>query len=150
MLRRGTPRGAQRSAQHHGYLPLSAGHVVNLGGLIHHLVHHEGQEVTEHDVDHRAHSGHRGAHANARKSGLGNGRVDHAAGAKFFYQSRQHFEWRTGLGDVFAQDAHAGIAAHLFCEGFAHGLGKRQFPNLSFSWRHTRPAPLLRGSGRAR
>ena len=120
---------------------------MNLGGLIHHLVHREGQEVAEHDVDHRAHAGHRRADTYAGETSFGDGRIDDAVGAEFFDESGEDFERCAGLRDVFAEDADAGIAAHLFGESFAHGLRECQFSNLSFSLRHKRPAPLLRGSG---
>src|SRR4029450_11056599 len=68
VLRRGPPRRAHRHPNHHRHLPLAAGHVVNLRGLIDHLVHHERQEVAEHDVDNGPEPRHRGADGQAGES----------------------------------------------------------------------------------
>src|SRR5216110_3054650 len=38
--------------------------ILRLGGLVHHLVHGEGDEVAEHHVHDRAHAGHGRAHPN--------------------------------------------------------------------------------------
>jgi hypothetical protein len=61
---------------------------MNFSGLVHHLVHGEGDEISEHDVHDRAQSGHGSAYANSREARLGDGRVEHALGSKFLNQSR--------------------------------------------------------------
>jgi hypothetical protein len=60
---------------------------MDFGGLIHHLIHRQGEEVAEHDVDDRAHAGHRGAYPYTRETGFGDGRVDYPVRAKFFYET---------------------------------------------------------------
>ncbi len=127
MLRGGAARGAKRCAQDHGHFELAAGHVVNLRRLIDHLVHRQRNEVAEHDVDDRPHAGHRRADTDTGDPRFGNRRVDHALGAEFFYQSRQNFERRARLGDIFADDEHRRIAAHLFGERFVDRLAEGDF-----------------------
>ena len=70
---------------------------------------------------------HGGADADAGKSGFGNRRIDHALGAEFFHQTGEHFEWRPGFGHVFAENADARVAAHLFRQRFPHCLRKCEF-----------------------
>ena len=125
MLRGRAARGAQRGSHHQRRFPLAARHVMNLGGLVHHLVHGEPDEIAEHDVDHRTHAGHRGAHGNAGEAGFRNRRVEHALGAELFHQAGEHFERMARFGDVFAQNEDARIAAHLFGQRFADGLRER-------------------------
>ena len=127
VLRGRAARRAQRGAHHHRHFPLSARHVVDFGGLIHHLVHGEADEIAEHDVDHRTHAGHRGAHGDAGESGFGNRRVEHALGAEFFHQAGENFERSARFGDVFAHNEDARVAAHLFGQRLADGLRERQF-----------------------
>ena len=49
-------------AQHHRNFPFSARHVMNFRRLIHHLIHGQCDEVAKHDIYHRTHSRHGGAH----------------------------------------------------------------------------------------
>src|SRR6266852_5598246 len=64
------PRRPQRGAKDDGHLDLAAGHVVHLGGLVHHLVHGQRDEVAEHHVDDRPHAGHRRPHTDSGVAGL--------------------------------------------------------------------------------
>ena len=127
MLRGRAAGCAQRGAHHHGDAPVAAGHVVRFGGLVDHLIHGEGEEVAEHDVDDGAQAGHGGADADAGESGFGDGSIDDALGAEFFDQAGEHFERRAGFGDVFAENADAGVAAHFFGQRFANGLRECEF-----------------------
>ena len=127
VLRGGAARGAQRGAQHHGHFPLAAGHVMNFGGLVDHLVHDERDEIAEHDVDDRAHAGHRRADAEAGETGFGNGRVDHAVGAELGGKAGEDFERRAGFGDVLAHQEDARIAAHFLGDGFLDGFAQGEF-----------------------
>src|SRR5213080_3709476 len=92
MLRTGTARGSQGGSYHQWHPELATGHIVDLGRLVHDLVHCQRDEITKHDVDDGAHTGHRSPHA----------------------QAGEYFEWCTGLGHVFAHDKYAWIAAHFF------------------------------------
>ena len=124
MLRRGTARGAQRRAQHHRHFELAARHVVNLRGLVDHLIHGQRNKIAEHDVDHRPHAGHRRADADTGNAGFRNRRVDDALGAELFHQPGQNFERRARLGDIFADDKHRRIAPHFFGQRFVDRLAK--------------------------
>ena len=59
--------------------------------------------------------------------GLGDRGVDDPLRAELLDESSEHFEWRAGLGNILANDEHGGIAAQLFGEGFANGLGEGDF-----------------------
>ena len=86
---------------------MPARHVVSFGGLVHHLIHGQRQEIAEHDVDHGSQARHRSAHANSGKASFGNWRIDYSFGAEFFYQPGKHFERGSCLGHVFAENANA-------------------------------------------
>ena len=115
--------GAERSAHHHRNFPLPTGHVVNLRGLIDHLVHNERREITEHDVDDGTHARHCSPHGNARETGFGDRRIQHALGAELVDEPREDLEYRTGFRDVFTANEHPRVAAHLFRHRFTDGFG---------------------------
>ena len=90
-----------------GTFQLAARHVVDLGGLVHELIHDQRQEVAEHDVDDGPHAGHRGADADAGEPGLRDRRVDDALRAELVDEPLEHLERRAGLGDVLAHQEDA-------------------------------------------
>ena len=137
VLRRRPPRGPKCRAQHHRHFPRSAGHVVNLGRLVHQLIHRQRQKIPKHDVHNGPQAGHRRAHAHSRESRLRNWRIKNALRPKFFHQSGQHLEGCSRLRHVFSKNAHARIAPHLLRKRFADRLRKCQFPDRCF--RHKRP-----------
>ena len=94
--------------QDHRHFEFAAGHVVNLGRLIHELIHRQSDEIPKHDVYHRSHPGHGGADADAAYAGFGDGRIDDAFRAKFFHQAGKHFERSSGFGDILADDEDRG------------------------------------------
>jgi hypothetical protein len=67
---------------------------VDLGRLVDQLVHDDGQEIAEHDVDDRPQTGHGGADAEAGEAGFRDRRVDDAILAELFDQSGEHLERR--------------------------------------------------------
>ena len=142
MLSGGAACRSQSRPHHHRNFPLPSRHVVDLGCLVGHLVHGEGDEISEHDVNHGAKAGHRGAHGQAGEAGFGNRCINHALGTELFYQPRQNFERRARLSHILAENTDTRIAAHFFRQRFADCLREGQFAMGSF--RHTRPAPLLR------
>jgi hypothetical protein len=148
MLRGRTARRSHRGAHHHRHLPLSARHVMDFGGLVHHLVHGQRDEVAEHDVDHRTHSGHRRAHGKPGEARFGNRRIEHALFAELFEQAGKHLERRAGFGHILAQNADAFVAAHLFGQRLANRLRECQFA-IRNRLRHTRPRPLHRERDKA-
>ncbi len=118
VLRRRAATGPHRRPQDQRHFQFAAGHVMDFGRLIGHLVHGQGGEIAKHDVNYRTHTSHGGADAQAGDARLGNGRVDDALWAKLVYQSNQHLKRRAGLGDVFAQHEDAGITPHFLGQGF--------------------------------
>ena len=111
-----------------GHLPLAARHVVDLRRLVDHLIHHQRQEVAEHDVDDRAHAGHRRTDGQAGKPGLGDRRVDHALRAELLHQPLHHLEGGARFGDVLAEQHDARIAAHFFGQRLADRLAEADLP----------------------
>jgi hypothetical protein len=95
---------------------------VDLGGLIHHLVHDQRAEVSEHDVDYGTQSRHRGANPDSGKSRFRNGSIDHAIGSKLLNHPIQDLERCASLGDILAHDEHAGIPPHFFGERLPDGF----------------------------
>ena len=87
VLRGRTAGGAKVRAQHQRHIQLATRHVVGLGRLIAELVHDQKQEVAEHQVHHRAASGHGGPDGDAHETGFGDRRVDDARGAEFLDQT---------------------------------------------------------------
>ena len=65
----------------------------------------------------------------AREPELGNRRIHHAARAEFGFEAARDLECTAEVaGDVFAEDEHARIAAHLLAERLADGGDVRQLP----------------------
>ena len=52
-----------------------------------------------------------------------------ALSAEFFHQTREHLERRPRLGDIFADDEHSRIAAHLLRQRLVDGLGEGDLAN---------------------
>ena len=71
VLRGGAARRAQRRAHHQRHFELATGHIVNLRRLIDDLIHRQPNEVAKHDVNDRAHAGHRAADSQAGDASLG-------------------------------------------------------------------------------
>ena len=140
--RRVAPIVARMTMRH---LPLAAGHVVDLGGLVGHLVHDDAQEVAEHDVDDRPHAGHRGADAEAGEAGFRDRRVDDAVLAELVDQAGQHLERRARLGHVLAHEDDLGIAAHFLGDRFLDRVAERQLANGGCCLRHRCPGPPCSG-----
>src|SRR5439155_23311842 len=81
--------GTHGGAHDHRNFPFAARHVMNLGGLIHHLVHDQRREVAEHDIDDRPHTRHRRADGNSGETGFRYGRVHYALCTEFLDQSAE-------------------------------------------------------------
>ena len=115
---------------------------MDLGRLVHHLVHDQADEVAEHDVDDRPKPGHGRAHSKARKSRFRDGRIDHAIGAEFRGKTGEHLERGARFGDIFSQQEDARIAAHFLGDGFADGFPQGYFTLrcCCHSFRHGSPA----------
>src|SRR5215471_19233496 len=128
VLCRGAARGPQRSTYNHWHLEFATGHIMNLGGLVHNLIHRQANEVPKHDVHDRVHAGHGSSYPQTRNAGFRNRRIDHSFWPKFIHQAREHFEWRPGFGYVFTDNEYTPVTTHLLGQSFANGLAKRNFP----------------------
>ena len=132
MLRRGTPRRAQRRAQDHGHFPVAAGHVVDLGGLVHHLVHDQRQK----SPNMMSTTGRSPVIAAPTPMPVNPGSEIGVSItrclAELLHQPGEHLERRARFGHVFAQDADARVAAHFFGQRFADGLRRRSVLALLF------------------
>ena len=88
MLRRGSSRCTQSRAQNHGNFPVPARHVVRFRGLVHHLIHGQGEKVAEHNVDDWTQACHRRTDSDPRKACFRDRRIENSFAAKFLDQAR--------------------------------------------------------------
>ncbi len=95
---------------------------MRLGGLVAELIHHQKDEIAEHQIDDGPGAGHRGAHGQSHEAGFGNGRVDDTFGTEFLDEAREHLEGRAGLGHILAHQENRRVAAHFLGDGLVHGL----------------------------
>src|SRR5215469_17082338 len=114
VLCRRAARGAQRRAHDQRHLELTTRHVVNFRGLVDDLIHCQPDEVAEHNVYYRAHTGHRCPDAQPGNARFRDWRVEHPRLPKFLDQPGEHLEWRPGLGHVFTDDEHTRVTTHFF------------------------------------
>ena len=114
MLCGGAASSAQRSAHNHWHFELPTGHIVDLGCLVHDLVHRQRDEIAEHDIDDGTHARHSSTHAHASDAGFRNRRINDTRGTKLFNQACKHFEWRASLGYIFAHDKYTRVAPQFF------------------------------------
>jgi hypothetical protein len=75
---------------------------MDLGGLVHQLIHDKRQEVTKHDLEDRTQTGHGGANRNAECAGFGDRRVDDALRAELREKPLRLFEHAARGSDVLA------------------------------------------------
>src|SRR5215472_6921977 len=130
VLGRGTPGGAESSTDYQWYPKLASRHIVNLGSLVYDLVHRQPNEITKHNVDDGAHSGHSRSNPQTADAGLRDRRIYDALGTEFFNQSREYFKWRSGFGDILTHNKHTWISAQLFSQGFTDSLTKGNLAQL--------------------
>src|SRR5215469_78929 len=114
VLCRGTASGSQCSTYDYWHLKFATGHVMNLGSLVHNLIHRQADEVPKHDIHNRAHAGHGSSYPQTRNTSFRNRRIDHPPWSKFIHQTGEHFEWRPGFGYVFTDNEYTRVTTHLF------------------------------------
>ncbi len=112
VLRARRPAGAALRPDRQRHLQLPAGHVPELGRLVHDLLERERQEVLVHDLDDRAHALHRGADARADDRHLGDRGVANPLGAELLDEPLRDAHRAAHLGDVLAHDEHVLVGAH--------------------------------------
>ena len=113
--------GAELGAHGQRHLRGAAGHERQLGGLVEQLVEADAEEVEVHELDDRAHAGHRGADAEADDRALGDRGVADAIAEAVVQPARQAEHVAAGR-DVDARDEHALVAREL---GFERAIGSR-------------------------
>src|SRR5208283_5052221 len=87
VLRRRPDPGSAGGPQHHGYLGLSAEHVLHLGCLVEKLIHRHTDKVYKHQLDHRSQPAGRGSNRGSYYCALRNGRVAHSLRTELIEQS---------------------------------------------------------------
>src|SRR5450631_1445012 len=123
MLSRIVVAPAVADHEREGHLELAARHVVSLGGEVVDLIETDPDEIDERDFHDGAHAGHRGPGRDADEAGLRDGRVDDARRAEFLCHAHRRTEHAAELGNVFTDDEHVGVLAHLAEHGLASGAG---------------------------
>mmetsp|Transcript_15429 Transcript_15429/g.60299 ORF Transcript_15429/g.60299 Transcript_15429/m.60299 type:complete len:315 (+) Transcript_15429:104-1048(+) len=113
VLRTHAAGGTVRPAEHDRAAQLATGHVSELGGRVDDVVDGLEGKVPGHELDDGLESRHASAHANTRKAGLGDGRVDDALDAKLLQQALGHLVGALVLGHLLAHDEHLLVLAHL-------------------------------------
>ena len=121
MLWPGGNAAAMRQAHHHRHAALATEHEARLGRLIDDGIHRNGDEIHEHDFDHRPQPGHRRAHGGTDDGGFRDRRVAHPVLAISFQQAARHAEGAAGGCDILAEHDHGRIGRH----GVRQGLVQR-------------------------
>src|SRR5947209_13485620 len=119
------PTRSHRGPDDQGCPQSAPGHVVNLGGLVDDLVHGEGHEVAEHDLDDGAHSCHRQAHADAGYTRLGNRTIQYPLRSESVVEALGQLVDPTGTADVLTNQDDSFVARHLLMHRLIDGIGER-------------------------
>ena len=119
--------GAGRHADHQRHAELVARHVAHRGRGVEDLVEREQAEIHRHQLDDRAHAGHRGADARAGEAGLRQRRVANALGTELGQQPLAHRVAAAIAADVLAHQEHALVAPQRVADRLAHGLAIGEF-----------------------
>ena len=129
MLTRRPGAAARGGPEHHGHLGLAAEHVAHLGGLVHQLIHTDGDEVGELDFGHGTHSGNRRADGRPHDGRLADGSVPNALGPEFLDHPHRNPEGPAVNPDIFAHHEHRLIPAHFDAERLAYRFGVGYLPH---------------------
>ena len=108
---------------------LAAQHEAHLRGLVDDLLHGEGGEIRELELEDRPHSGDGCANGDACTAELGDRHVDHPLGAEALDEVARHLEGATIDADVLAHQEDARIAFQRDGHGFLDGLRIAEFTN---------------------
>src|SRR5262249_25505553 len=115
---------ADATAQQNWHLKPSAAHVLHLGNLIRNLTKRIQNEISEHEVDHRARAGHGRPAAEADESALANRGVTQPLRAVKFVQPGRRAKIAATLSDALTHDKDRWVARHFGCKGLKRGLGE--------------------------
>ncbi len=126
VLRGEAHAAARRAADDEGDSRRPAHHEAELRRLVRELVHGDGHEVGELQLDHGPHPGQRRSDAGADEAALGDGRVAHPVRAEALVHALRRPEDSADLADVLAHDEDGVVGLHLLPDGLAHRLGERE------------------------
>src|SRR5689334_15355444 len=83
--------------------------------MIHQLIHRKGDEINEHNFDHRSESGKSSADREAHNGAFAYWRIHDAVRAKGLRKPSRNTEW-PAQRNIFAEEVNRAIAAHLFMQ----------------------------------
>jgi hypothetical protein len=126
VLRAKLVAGATRSAHHHGNVELTARHVEHLGGAVHNLVKRQHGEIEGHHLHDRPQAGHGRAHAEAGKSQLRDGGVQHPHGPEFIQHAFADLVGTVVKAHFLAHQHDGFVAAHLLAHRLVQGFSISQ------------------------
>ena len=142
MLGRKLAAGPGRHADHERHAELISRHVAHRGRGVENLVEREQAEIHRHQLDDRAHAGHRRADAGAGEAGFRQRRIADPLGAEFGQQALAHRIAAAIAADILAHQEHAFVAAHRIADRLAHRVAigeSRSFrTGSSVPWRRDR------------
>ena len=116
------PSRAHGRPEHNGDFHLSAGHIPQLGSLVHNRVQADGDKIVVHPLHHRTHAPHGGAYGDAGEAGLADGGVDHPVGSELIPEALGNGKHIAHDTHVLADDEDVGVPYHLLMEGLSDGL----------------------------
>src|SRR6266550_482748 len=123
-------------AEDDGKFELPAGHVANVGGVVHKLVHADQRERPGHKLDNRPQPAHGSAQAQTGKTSLADGCVDDALRTKTRQHPFGHLISAVVFGHFLAKEKDIRIAVHLLGHGLAESFSVLDFGHRSFpTWR---------------
>ena len=113
--------GTHDGSEHERHAHLLSGQEPVLRRLVDDAVHHQRQEVAEHDLDHRTEPGDRGPEGRPGERELRDRRVEHPLAPVLLVQTRRHGEHSACEGHVLAEEDHAVVGGQLLVERLADG-----------------------------
>ena len=93
---------------------LAAGHIPDLGGVVHNLVHGQDAEIKRHELHDRAEAGHSGADGQAGKPRFRDRGVQDSPRSELFDESLADLERALVVPHLLADEKDAIVAPHLF------------------------------------
>ena len=112
--------GPGRHADHQRHAELITRHVADRGRGVEDLVEREQAEIYGHQLDDRAHAGHRGADAGAGEAGFRQWRIADAFRAEFRQEALAHGIAAAVAADILTHQEDRAVAAHSVADRLAH------------------------------
>ena len=108
---------AALDAEGEGHGELASGHEVELGRMVHQLIHGKGDEVDEHDLDHWPQPTQGGPDCHTHDRGLADRGIPDTPGTKLFDQALGGTEWAPKR-HILADDHHGIVGVHRSAKAF--------------------------------